>query len=169
MLIKFWLGIVLSIVIGILLMLILGWITKKRNKGGGLGALLGFFLGFGVFLFFLLGPRRAYVITGDEEYIHYLVLGSPEYGMPSGEKKALDMAYDECYVINEWEEPVVIEEAVYGGYGFSGSTDWVHPLEYEIMPNHKIDYFYDNEPPDEISVKDDSEETVRLWLRKKRD
>ncbi len=168
MLIKFWLGLTLSFVIAILLMVILGWLTKRTKGSGAIGGLIGFFIGVAVVLLVALLPGRAYVVTGDARYDHYMVFGSPEFQMASGETVLLDMEYDQCYVINETEEPVIVEEAVYGGYGFGGDTHWVEPGEYELMPDHRIFYFYDDEPPEEISVKDASEETVRLWLRKKR-
>lgn len=150
-------------------MVVLGWFTKKKFSGSGPGALIAFFVGFALIITTFLLPNRAYVVTGDGEYTHYMVFGTPEYKMPSGDKFDLELKYDECYVINETDKPVVIEEAVYGGYVYGGTTYWVEPGEYEIMEDHKIDYFYDNEPPDEISVKDDSEPETRLWLRKKRD
>lgn len=169
MLITFWLGLTLSFLASILLMVILGWITKKIKGSGAIGGLIGFFIGFALVMFVAFGSRRAYVVIGDQEYVHYMVFGSPEYSTKAGTKVVLNMNYDECYVINESEDPVVIEEAVYGGYGFGGATHWVQAGEQGIMSEHKIDYFYDNEPPDEISVSDDSEQTVRLWLRKKRE
>jgi len=168
MLIKFWLGLTLAFAITIFLMLVLGWFTKKKFSGPAPGVLIGFFAGVALIFTTFLLPTRAYVVTGDGEYVHYMVFGTPEYETLSGEKVKLEVQYDECYVINETENPVVIEEAIYGGY-FGGSTNWVEAGEYEIMENHTIHYFYDNEPPDEISVNDDSEPETRLWLRKKRD
>lgn len=169
MIIKFWIGLSLAFALSILIMIFAGWYSKRRDKGAALGVLLGFFIGFAIVLMTYLIPRRIYVVTGDEQYEHFMVFGKPEYEMPTGEKKILDMTYDECYVINTTDVPVVLEEAVYGGFRLGVTTEWVEPDECFLLKSHSIYYLYDNEPPSEISVKDDSDETIRWWLRKKRD
>lgn len=169
MIILFWVGILISIAIGLFLTIALALIWKKRKGNGSLAGILGFFLGVIIVFAAIIAPRRLYVIHGDADYSHYLVLGSPTYTNSAGENIPLDYGYNECMIVNEWERPVVIEFAVYGGYGFGGDTDWVNPNEYETMPDHRIFYFYDDEPPEEISVNDATEETTRLWLRNKRD
>lgn len=169
MLIKFWLGITLAFALAVLLIIVLAMITKKIKGNGAIGGLIGFFLGFAIVVAAFAAPRHAYVVTGNAQYDHYMVFGSPDFVNASGTSIVLDMSYDECYIINETDVPVVVEEAVYGGYGFGGDTHWVDAGGHSIMPGHKIDYFYDDEPPSEISVRDDSEETLRLWLRNKRD
>lgn len=169
MLIKFWIGLSMSFVIAILLMIVLGWLTKRMKKNAAIGALIGFFLGFALVMLVGFGARRAYVVTGDAQYDHYMVFGSPEFETKAGTTVIFDMSYNECYVVNETEEPVVIEKVIYGGFSFGGNTTWVQPGEQGILSEHSIYYFYDNEPPEEINVKDDSEETVRLWLRNRRE
>jgi len=167
---KFWFGITMSILIGIALMYLLGKLTQKRKQNGAIGALIGFFLGIGLVFTLAFGSSRVYVVTGDGEYEHYMVMFGPEYEMPNGEKGILEMPYDYCFVINQTDKPVVIEEIKYGGYGFSGSTKWVKAKNYEIIDNHKIDYFYDNKPPSEISTRgSSSDETIRKWLGKRRE
>lgn len=169
MILKFSTTLILLIILNLLMIYLGSLLSKKMNKPGVGGGLLGFFLGIGILFFVFFTASRVYVITGDEEYIHYMVLGSPEYTMPNGEVGNLSMEYDQCFVINEWTEPVIIEEVKYGGYGFSGSTQWVKAGDYEIIDNHKIFYFYENEPPKEISVRgSDDEEVVRKWLRNRR-
>lgn len=167
---KFWFGVTMSIIIGVALMYLLGKFTQKKKQNGAIGALIGFFTGIILLFSLVFGSSRAYVVTGDGEYEHYMVLFGPEYEMPNGEQGILEMPYDYCFVINETEEPIVIEEVKYGGYGFSGSTKWVQPKDYQLIDNHKIDYFYDNKPPSEISTRGSSSDVVvRKWLRKKRD
>ena len=166
---KFWFGVTISLIIGAVLMYALGKITQKWKKNSAIGALIGFFLGIGLMFTLIFGASRAYVITGDGEYDHYLVMFGPEYVMPNGEVGNLEMPYDYCFVINETEKDVVVEEVKYGGYGFSGSTKWVKAKNYEIIDNHKIFYFYDDKPPPEISTRGSSSDVVvRKWLRKKR-
>ena len=169
MLIKFWLGVVLSIALAVLCIYLLSQITKRLKGNGATGGLVGFLLGAVLVILILVLPGRMYIVTGDAEYVHYMVFGSPEYEMESGEKLKLIMNYNQCCVVNETDKPVVIEEVVYGGYGFGGDTDWVEPGKAEFMPDHRIFYFFDDGPPDEIMVNDDSEETIRLWLRKRRE
>lgn len=169
MIVSFWAGVLASIAIGLLLTVLLALVWKKRKGNGSLAGILGFFIGIIIVLTTIIAPKRLYVIHGDADYSHYLVLGSPEYINATGESISMEYGYNECMIVNEWDKPVVIEFAVYGGYGFGGDTDWVQPNEHETMPDHRIFYFYDNEPPDEISVNDATEETTRLWLRNKRD
>lgn len=169
MLIKFSIGVILSIVLALLFIYLFSLITKKSKGNGAVGGFVGFLAGAILVILMLVLPGRLYVVTGDSEYSHYMVFGSPEYELPSGDMFKIDMSYDQCCVVNETDKPVVIEEVVYGGYGFGGDTDWVEPDEAEYMPDHRIFYFFDDGPPDEIMVNDDSEETVRLWLRKRRE
>lgn len=169
MLIQFWLGLTLSFVVAILLMVVLGWIAKRMKKTAAIGVLIGFFLGFALVMLVGFGSRRAYVVTGDAQYDHYMVFGSPEFVTKAGATVVFDMNYDECYVVNETEDPLVIEQVIYGGFSFGGNTTWVQPGEQGILSEHSIYYFFDNEPPNEITVEDDTEQTVRLWLRHRRE
>ncbi|MDX2359695.1 MAG: hypothetical protein QNK23_02735 [Crocinitomicaceae bacterium] len=165
MLIEFWIGLSVAIVSGIVFMLIIGLYTKKKLWKMAPGATIGFFIGVALLICVWLIPTRAYVVTGQNEYTHYLVFGSPEYTMNNGTVFQLDMSYDECFVINESENAVVIEEVIYGGFAYAGGTEWIYGEQFETVPDHLIFYLFDNEPPDEITVSGDEAQTVRLWLR----
>lgn len=167
---KFWFGITMSILIGIALMYILAKLTKKRKDNGAIGGLIGFFIGLGLFFTMIFGVSRVYIVTGDGEYEHYFVMFGPEYEMPNGEKGVLEMPYDYCFVINETDKPVIVEEIKYGGFSFGSSTKSVKAKNYEIIDSHKIFYFYDDKPPSEITTRGSSSDVViRKWLRKRRE
>lgn len=166
MIIKFTLGIILSIAIGLAIMALLILITKKKAGKGAIGGLIGFFLAFAIFLLALLVPKRLYVVNGENQYNHYMIWGTPDYALPDGQSISVDMPYDNCLVVNESEETVVIEEIKYGGYGFSGDTEQIAPGKFKMIGVHKVSYFFsDDEPPEEITVNDGTEEEVRIWLR----
>ncbi len=168
MLIRFWLGIIITIVLAIVIVYLSAKVAKTLKKQPGGGGLIGGFLGLGLFIWVMLGPSRLYVVTGDEEYVHYLVFGATQYELPNGETINMEIGSGEFFVINETDKPVVVEEVVYGAI-FGGDTDWVYPMEGEPMVGGTVDYFFDNEPPDEISVDSGTDEVTRYWLRKKRD
>ena len=167
--ISFWTGLLLYILTGVLLTATGVWITKRKG-GGSTGGILGFFLGVGFVFAMVFLAGRLYVVTGDAEWADYLVYGSQTYTLKDSEEVDVKVTFGQCMVINDWDKPVVVEFMVYGGYGFGGDTKWVHPREGELFEEPRIFYFYDDEPPDEISIRGDSnEEHIRLWLRNKRE
>jgi hypothetical protein len=167
MLISFWLAILMSFLIAILLIWMTARIAKKMNKQPAGGGVIGFFLGFALVVFAFIGPSRLYVVSGDDEYAHYMVFGTPEYTIDGGATISVEIGSGECFVINETSGDIVIEEIVYGGI-FGGDTDWIYPGEGEAVEGGSIHYFFDDEPPDQISVNDGTDEVTKLWLRKRR-
>ena len=72
-------------------------------------------------------------------------------------------------VMNESDTVIVIEEVIYGSFHIGDGNIWVDRGEFAVIDGGRIHYFYDNEPPEEISTKNDDDYEVRWWLRKKRD
>ena len=169
--ISFWTGIFLAIAVGILIIVIGAFISKKLGKGGSIGGLLGFFIGFGAFLAIIFLAGRVYVVTGHEEFDDYMIFGTQSYQLNDSITVNIELQNGQCMVINSWDTPVIVEYMKYGGYGFGGDTEWVKPAEFKVFEERKIFYFYDDAPPEEISVRggDSSDEYIRLWLRSKRD
>ena len=97
--------------------------------------------------------------------------GEQSYKLKNGKDIPVVIEGKHCMVINDWDKPVVMEFMLYGGYGFGGDTKWIHPQEAELFEENKVFYFFEDGPPEEISVRggDDAEEYTRLWLRNKRD
>ncbi len=168
MLIPFWLAVILLFVLGILIIWISSKIAKKVGKQAGGGGVIGFFVAVALIIYGFIGPSRLYVVNGDKEYSHYMVFGSPEYQFDGGTTILVEIAGGESFVINETKRDIVVEYVIYGGYGFGGETDWIYPNTGETVEKGTIDYFFDDEPPDEISVGEKTDEVVRLWLRERR-
>lgn len=137
--------------------------NKPPAGGGGIG----FTIGLGFIIYAFVGLSRCYVVTGDLEYTQYLVFGTAEYQIEGGATIDVEISSGHCFVINETSGEIVVEEIVYGAI-FGGSTDWVYPGEGEEIKGGRISYFFDDEPPDEISVSDATDEVSKLWLRKRR-
>lgn len=168
MLIGFWTGFLLLILIGLGILIANVLLFKKTRNKGGVGGLLGFFIGAAFVLVMLLLAGRLYVVTGDAQFDDYLVYGTPEFEMSNKEKVSVHLEGTQCMVINDWDKPVIVEYVVYGGYGFGGDTKWIDPSESSVFDHRKVFYFYDDEPPSEISIKSNDDEVTRLWLRNKR-
>lgn len=171
MMISFWTGLFLWIFVGFAIIFIGAWLTKKIGKNGSIGGLIGFFIGIGFVFLMILMAGRLYVVTGDAEFSDYLVYGEQHYTLQNDSIVTIQINRGNCMVINDWEKPVIVEFMKYGGYGFGGDTEWIDPTESKIFEEPKIFYFYEDGPPEEISVRggDNSEEYIRLWLRNKRD
>ncbi len=172
MIISFWTGFFLFIIVAIGIIVLATWIGKKiskTNNGAGAG-IIGFFLGIGFIFTMFFTCGRLYVVTGDAEFTDYFVLSSTDYEMRTGESVRIEFEDGfQTMVINNWSKPVIVEAVVYGGYGFGGDTYWLDPQEADFFEESRIFYFYDDEPPNEITINSDDDEITRLWLRNKRD
>ena len=143
------------------------FIAKKMNKPPGGGGGIAFLIWIIFIIYMFIGPSRLYVVNGVKKYSHYIVFGSPEYTLADGQIVTVKISSGHCFVINETNRDMVVEEIVYGGI-FGGDVDWIYPHTGEEVEGGKIDYFYDDEPPDEISVSSSTDEVTRLWLREAR-
>lgn len=163
--IPFWLALILGIVIGILPLVLGIQLAKKLNKNpgplGGTGAIIGLIVG----VAFIFVPQRVYVVTGDMEYSHYVNLWASEYQIEGGSTVSLETKFAQCALINETDEFLIVEEVIYGGYGFGGDTYWVEPKTMYTIDSKTVDYLFDDEPPNEISVSDNSDEITKIWVR----
>lgn len=172
MMISYWTGFILFVLIGILFIVVGVIVTRKSKSKGALGGLLGFFLGFGFVMFMLFYPGRCYIVSGNEEFTDYIIFGDNNHTLKDGTQIEIKVKPQNCMVINDWDQPVIVEYMKYGGYGFGGDTDWIDPGEVRYFEENKIWYFFEsNSPPDEISIKggEYGDEYIRLWLRNKRD
>lgn len=165
--INFGLGLTLSILAGLFMIFLFAWIAKKMKKQAIGGGILGFFVGFFLVIFLIMYPSRVYILKDGNNYSHYLVYTSTEYNMSSGERVTINPPHGNMMIINDSETIYIVEEVIYGGYGFGGDTKWIDPNKNYIIEASRIDYFFENEPPDEIRTK--SDEVSKYWLRNKRD
>ncbi len=166
--ISFGTGIIVFILAGLLLWGIAIFISKKWSGNAALGGVFGFFIAFAAFIIPFLMAGRLYVVKGDADYEHYFVFSMTDYTTKSNKVIDVDIHGTQCMVINDWEKPVVVEFVIYGGFGFGGDTEFVQPDEGRYFEENKVYYFYDEEPPSEITIKTDEDKVRRLWLRNKR-
>ncbi len=169
MLIKFWLGLLITLGISVLLMFLFVKLFKFLKKKGISGGIIGFFVGAAIVVVYIIIPARAYVVSGTDECDHFVVLGSPDFEMSNGQKISVNIPSGFCLVINDTEDRIMIEEVVYGGFGFSPSPDEISGMTADVVETHAIDHFFDDVPPDEISVSEGSDEISRFWLRRARE
>lgn len=164
MIIKFWLIWILFIA----LMFLLAWIgvliAKKTDKLLAGGFTIGFLVGLGLALFFILGASRLYILHGGEDYSHYVVYGDGDYTLENGAIIHFEDRYGRSNVINDSQDRYGCEEIVYAIFSMSNNYYILEPGELESIDASSIDYFFDNEPPDEIPVADRSERVSRYWL-----
>ena len=163
---SFRLGIVLIIIIALAIIAVLAWLWKKMKKNPVAGGTIGFFIAVVVATGFFVIPSRAYVVTGNKQYSHYLVYSTSEYTTKNGNKIPIDTPQTKCTLINDTDQSLVIEEVIYG-FGFPDNIV-VEPHTHIVLDHSKIDYFFDEEPPNSIETKS-SGSVSRLWLRTSKD
>ena len=169
MILGFWVGTLGIIFIAILMIFLFSYLFKLMKKRGIVGGTIGFFIGFALSVFLFVIARSLYVVTGDGECSSYYVYGAPTFEMKSGESVKVDLPMAQSMVINESDTVIILEKVAYGGYFFGGEDYWVEPGEYEIIEAGRIHYFFDDEPPEEISSNSGSDQEFRWWLRNKRE
>ena len=169
MILGFWLGTLLIILLGVGMIALCAFIWKKLNKNSVAGGTIGFFIGFALCVVLFVIARSMYVVTGDGEFSSYYVYGTPEYTMENGDIVTIDLPMAQSIVMNESDTVIVIEEVIYGSFHIGDGNIWVDRGEFAVIDGGRIHYFYDNEPPEEISTKNDDDYEVRWWLRNKRD
>lgn len=167
MLLSFWTGLLLILLLGIAMIPLFAWIAKLMKKQAAGGGVIGFFLGFAIVVVLFVMSSSLYVGNGNDECTSYFVYGTPEYEMANGDKIKIEMESGELMVINDSQDTLVLEEVKYGSI-FRGGTKWLEPGEVKTVEGGRIHYFFDNEPPDEINTKSDDGKEVRWWLRNKR-
>ena len=165
MIIKLWLVWVVMIVLNLLLILIGNVLFKKMKKNPGAGGGIGFIVGLGLMLTVVYGSSRLYVINGDSSHATYAVITDGSYSSESGSSYDVDNVWGECVVINETSRKIAIEEVIYGAFFADGAFYIVEPDEMERIPCTKMNYFWDDSPPDEVSVSEGVDEVSKWWLR----
>lgn len=165
MIIKFWIGVLIAIALFLAITILFTKLFKRLGKNAGVGSLIGFFTGIGLMLYMLIGLPRLYVVTDRETYEHYMVIGSTTFDLADGKKADVNISFGSCMVINNTERSVYLEEVVYGFVVFPPPPDEIPPMSVDLFETRTIDYFFDDAPPDEISVSEGSDSVSKFWLR----
>lgn len=165
MIISLTMGIVLAVVIGLGLIALFYFLMRKKAQKAGV--IIGIILGLIAGVAFIMMAGRITVVQGQEDCGTYLVYGSPTYEFSDGTPLKLDMGSNEGYIINDSEMELVLEKVIYTTSYYSDSyyDILVKPMSVTPMPGFKVNYYFDDIPPDEIEVSESSGDVSKYWLR----
>ncbi len=169
MLLNFTMLVSLGVLAGLLLLIILMLIFRKVKKqgGGAIGFLIGFFLGPALSAFIIMyGNTNVYVVNGPGNYTKYAAYGTSDYKM-SGKTIKIDSKAQTMLIINDSKSNLVLEEIIYGGFAFPSNHDIFAGETYASKEVYSIDYFFDDAPPESLSA--DAKTVKQYWLRVRRD
>ena len=164
MMFSFSVFVALSILSGIFIIILFIFLFKKMKKSGGLGGILGGFIGFASVIFFLFVQKHVYIITKGNQYAHNVVLGTKNYTMNNGKVINIDNLNTNGLVVNDSNAILAIEEVVYGAVYYPDIIEIGAMSMYEVS-QVTIDYLFEDAPPEEISKETTAETVTRLWLR----
>jgi hypothetical protein len=165
MLLSFWLGIVMAVISGSALIFIFYKLLRKIKAGQKASGIISFFIGFTAGMFVIMGAGRVVIIKNNRDYGEYLVYGSPNYEFSNGYKINLNMGASQGFLINDSENPLVIEKYLYSSTQYNDSYDILClPLSITEMPSPHISYYFNDRPPSSINSKTD---VTKYWLRTK--
>lgn len=170
MIVSLTMGIVMAVVIGLASLALCYFLLKKIKAGQKAGVITGLFVGIIVGTVMIMMAGRAVVIRGLDDYGTYFIYGSPDYEFSNGASIALDMGANETYILNDTDMELVLEEYVYTTNYFADYdyTDMlILPMSITKMPGFKVNYYFDERPPDEITVSENSGDVTKYWLRTK--
>lgn len=163
--ISFTLGIALAVLVGLAFIVLFVWLWKKLKKKPVAGGTIGFFVGIIAATGIMVIPSRAYVIHGDNDYSHYLVYSSTSYTTSDNKTIDINIKQTQCVVINDTKDNYSVETVIYG-FGF-GSVQTLEAHSHLVLDHSKIDYFFDEEPPESIETESSGNVSM-LWLRKEK-
>lgn len=165
MIISLTMGIVLAVIIGAALVALFYFLMRKKAQKAGV--IIGIILGLIAGTAFVMMAGRITVVHGQDDFGTYLVYGSPTYEFSNGTPLKLDMGSNEGYIINDSNMELVLEKVVYTTSYFSGDyyDILVKPMSVTPMPGFKVNYYFDDIPPDEIEVSQSSGDVTKYWLR----
>jgi energy-coupling factor transporter transmembrane protein EcfT len=152
-------------IVGIIALLLVSIFTiakyvKKQYQSVGLIVMGGIVLIAFVMAFLL--KRNVYILRNENGtlIIHEKIIVLPEYDytMPDGTMLPIRISENECVVINETETTYLAMEQEYSTIRFSfGGTENekidILPKEITVIPNEKIDYYFNQEFPATIEVQ----------------
>lgn len=168
MLVSFTVGIIAAILLAAVGFTLVFLILKKLKVSPKGSVITGLIVGLVVGVIVIMSAGRIYVVHGIDDHKTMLVYGSPTYEFDNGYKLKLEMGSLEGYIINEMDEPLVLEEVIYTTSYYGGSEAvhvLCHPKSITEMPGVGIDYYFDNEPPMEITMSENQSEASKYWLR----
>lgn len=113
---------------------------------------------------------KIYIIDRDLIYEECYLIGSTKQEMGNGKTISISpKRFDYVTVVNKSEFKLVLEEIIYTDNITNVSSDGDHELaphsSFEVfLPNNEITYFFEQNIPDAIEVRNGSSKT-QYWLR----
>lgn len=113
---------------------------------------------------------KIYLIERDLMYEECYLIGSTNQEMGNGKTISISPSrFDRVTVVNKSEFKLVLEEIIYTDNANSVHSDGDHEVaphsSFEVfLPNNEITYFFEQNIPDAIEVRNGSSKT-QYWLR----
>ena len=165
MLLNYSLLIAFAFIAAILTIVIFVFLFRKRNKGAGF--LLGLIAGGGLAAFIILyNNSTVYIVHGNDDYSTFAAYGTSVYKMYGGEEIQVHAHDQKLLIINDSEVNLVLEKVVYGSFAFASTFD-ISAGNTHAAEISKIDYFFDDTPPE--SLKSNEKRIEQFWLRLRRE
>lgn len=116
-----------------------------------------------------IGIHRVYVVSGTSECNLYWAVGSPSYSFAAGPPEKTE---GNC-IVNDSDVPRALENVVYSAIGVpddmgAGDLRYIEPRSVEPFPGMMIHYFFDDVPPEKVSLKSKYGTASQWWLRNAR-
>lgn len=157
-------GLILAILAALFFVFIFVWLWKKLKKKAVAGGAIGLFIGLVAATGIMVIPSHVYVLTGEHNYSHYLLYSATDYTKKDKTTIQLDAPQTQCILVNDTDKVYAVDEVMYG-YGVgNGNVKSVEPHTHIILNNSRIDYFFENEPPESIETES-SGNVYMLWVR----
>ncbi|MDX2359187.1 MAG: hypothetical protein QNK23_00180 [Crocinitomicaceae bacterium] len=162
------LGIALAVIAGIGTIALFAWLWKIMKKKPVAGGTIGFFIACIVVTGIVVVPSNVYVINEGKDYTHYWVYSSDtQYERSNGESVEITIRQTQCMIINDTQDDYALESVIYG-FGFADDKK-IGAMSAIVLSRSKIDYFFDEEPPETISTESSASAVTRTWLRTEAD
>lgn len=157
-------ALVVAVLAALLFVFIFVWLWKKRKKKAVAGGAIGLFIGFVAATGIMVIPSHVYILTGEHEYSHYLLYSATDYTKKDKTTIQLDAPQTQCILVNDTDEVMAVDQVVYGYSLEHGDVKSVEPHTHIILNNSRIDYFFENEPPESIETEATGNVSM-LWVR----
>jgi hypothetical protein len=155
--------------VGIALFAICFYLIKQRleQKKKTIISIVAGVIGFSAMQF---SCSKVYIIERDLMYEEYYLMGRTKQEMGNGKTISISPSrFDRVTIVNKSEFKLVLEEIIYTDHVNNVRSDGDHEVaphsSFEVfLPNNEITYFFEQNIPDAIEVRNGSAKT-QYWLR----
>ena len=153
--------------VGLALFGLIQLLMRKSEEPIGTKFFAGGVLGGGILALLYLTPGRAYVLQSNDDIDKYISFGSYTVVMKNGEVVEQSLPFYDYVIFNNSDRDLVLEAIAY--LDEDDEVDYGDFKPVLIAPygagviDSKVDYWPDEEPPESVYTKADSE--IRYWLQ----